>query len=225
MKLNISIDDVSPHQQSSTKVLSQCHRIIEKYPEAKFTLFVPTAYWRTIGLQRTDSPLPISYFTDFLIEMRQLPKENFEIGYHGHHHGIQGISNNDEFKNLDEEKANEIVNNMMNEALIGNIPFSPIFRPPAWKISESAAIVLANNGIKIFALHPHFKVKVPSGCKVVMANANPPFTPLDPSLDNMELVYHACEWDANYLSNKMVDDLFEFLERKKEIDFCFMGEM
>ena len=48
MKINISIDDVSPHQFSSTNVLDRCFELIQAFPDIKFTLFVPVAYWRTI---------------------------------------------------------------------------------------------------------------------------------------------------------------------------------
>ena len=41
MKVNISIDDVSPHPMSSVKVIERCREIIKKFPEAKFSLFVP----------------------------------------------------------------------------------------------------------------------------------------------------------------------------------------
>ena len=94
--VNISIDDVSPHPLSSVKVLERCYELIEEYEQIKFTLFVPMAYWRTIGNTATKGPLFINHFSDFCETLKQLPSENFELGYHGYHHGIPGISNNDE---------------------------------------------------------------------------------------------------------------------------------
>ena len=47
--VNISIDDVSPHPYSSINVINKCFYLIEKFNDIKFTLFVPTAYWRTIS--------------------------------------------------------------------------------------------------------------------------------------------------------------------------------
>ena len=35
MKVNISIDDVSPHPLSSTSVVNQCQKIIDEFPEVK----------------------------------------------------------------------------------------------------------------------------------------------------------------------------------------------
>lgn len=57
IKINISIDDVSPHPRSSKKVLEQCERLIKKFPNIKFTLFIPIAYWRTSGDTATRNPL------------------------------------------------------------------------------------------------------------------------------------------------------------------------
>ena len=61
--LNISIDDVSPHPLSSTKVLEQCYYLIEKFEDIKFTLFIPLAYWRTMRADiATEQPLvSVSY--------------------------------------------------------------------------------------------------------------------------------------------------------------------
>ena len=59
-RLNISIDDVSPHPNSGIdKLLPRFKRIIERYPDVKFTLFVPTAYFRQIKF-RTEKPLLLS---------------------------------------------------------------------------------------------------------------------------------------------------------------------
>jgi hypothetical protein len=43
--------------------------------------------------------------------------------------------------------------------------------------------------------------------------------------DNVEIVYHACEWDKNYLSDTRVDELIDFLQEANDSQFCFMGEM
>lgn len=64
--VNISIDDVSPHPLSSTKVLDQCFELIKYFPDIKFTLFVPAAYWRTMRKDiATKEPLRIDMFPYF----------------------------------------------------------------------------------------------------------------------------------------------------------------
>ena len=74
---------------------------------AKFTLFVPVAYWRTRGHTATEKPLILNEHREFCEILKLLPKTNFEIGYHGLLHGIPGISNNDEFQNLNYEQAKQ----------------------------------------------------------------------------------------------------------------------
>ena len=57
-KVNISIDDVSPHPRASINVLERCYELIEVFPDIKFSLFVPIAYWRTQKpITITKSPL------------------------------------------------------------------------------------------------------------------------------------------------------------------------
>ena len=78
-KVNISIDDVSPHPQSSVKVLDRCFKLIEEFKDIKFTLFVPIAYWRTFGSTASQRPYYIYEYPDFCECLKNLPKKNFEI--------------------------------------------------------------------------------------------------------------------------------------------------
>ena len=65
-KVNISIDDVSPHPMSSVGVIDRCMEVIEEFPDVKFTLFIPAAYWRTTRPEvATTKPLNLSDFPDF----------------------------------------------------------------------------------------------------------------------------------------------------------------
>ena len=110
--VNISIDDVSPHPQSSTKVLEKCHELIGLFPKIKFTLFVPSAYWRTMS-NTTDSPLYLDRYPDFCDEIRGLSPDNFEIGFHGYLHGIPKVSNNDEVAYINYNEAKNIFTNLL----------------------------------------------------------------------------------------------------------------
>ena len=79
--VNVSIDDVSPHPRSSTKVIDQCYKLIDSFPDIKFTLFVPTAYWRTMRAEiATKEPLVISKYPEFCEELKKLPVVNFAAG-------------------------------------------------------------------------------------------------------------------------------------------------
>jgi hypothetical protein len=229
--VNISIDDVSPHPFSSTKVIDQCFEIIKYFPSIKFTLFVPAAYWRTMRKDiATKEPLRIDMFPDFCKQISNLPDKNFEIGYHGLFHGIPGKSDNDEMKSLDYTQSKALIQNMIEiveNAGLKNI-FKPIIRPPAWRMSPQAIKAFRDSGFKILALNPlepwvesyqgeHLKKD-----DVVYFTSSPPFKPLVLT-EKTEIVYHACEWDKNYLGDDMKNSLIDFLiENQDNIKFEFM---
>ena len=92
-KINISIDDISPHPKSSVAVLDRCYELIEEFSNIKFTLFIPIAYWRTMKNSiATEKPLLITEYSSFCEELKELPENNFELAYHGYYHGIPGRS-------------------------------------------------------------------------------------------------------------------------------------
>jgi len=230
-KVNISIDDITPHPLSSTKVLQRCEEMIEEFNDIKFTLFIPVAYWRTQS-HATEKPLLISNHIDFCNEISALPKENYEIAYHGYYHGIPFRSNNDEFQHLDYEEAVEIFLKMFNvvKKLGLRERFSPIFRPPAWRMSPEAIRAAKATGIEILALSPkaYAKETYKGGEEefenVIYYNVNPPFEPLE-LYEQTEIVYHACEWDKNYLDKNKTKNLINFLKPNRDkIDFCFMKD-
>ncbi len=220
MKVNISIDDVTPFKLSSTKVLDQCFKLIEHFPDIKFTLFVPTAYNRTMGHTRTDKTYYISEYEDFCNTLKSLNINNFEIGYHGHYHGIPNISNNDEFKSLNYNEAKDRVQLMMDEGFKSGINFNPIFRPPAWKISCDAIRALKEVGINILAGSNRYKPSNLQGVKYVYETCSPPLSDLQLT-NETEIVFHACEWDRNHFNNTFSTELIELLKHK-DIDFVFM---
>ena len=236
-KVNISIDDVSPHPYASVGVIDQCNKLIDTFPDIKFSLFIPLAYWQTIARPRlatnTIKPLKINEYPDFCDFIRQLPEENFEICYHGYFHGIPFRSNNDEFQYLNFNEAEEKFNLIFDTANRAGLydKFKKIFRPPAWRMSPDAIKAAKKVGIEILALSPDdYAAKTYEGEEknfknVVYYNVNPPFKELK-LFDKTEMVYHACEWDKNYLSIELTSNLQEFLTlNKNEIDFCFLEEL
>ena len=59
--------------------------------------------------------------------------------------------------------------------------------------------------------------------KVNYYNLNPPFIPLKVlDEEQLNIVYHACEWDKNYLDMKKVEELSNFLKIIDEKEFIFM---
>jgi len=233
-KLNISIDDVSPHPLSSFQVLGACNTILEKFPDAKFTLFVPLAYWRTMSPgNSTKQSLNISHYPEFCEQLRLLPVENFELGLHGYHHGIPGKSNNDEFKSVTYQEALTILMTMKEEIERANVEnlFKPIFRPPAWRMSPGAIKACADFGIKTLALSniayakESYKGADEKFAHVVYETCCPPAVDLKLS-ELTEIVYHACTWDRNFLSDQAAQNLIKFLEdRADKFNFSFFEEM
>lgn len=233
MKVNISIDDVSPHQFSSTKVLDRCFELIQTFPDIKFTLFVPVAYWRTVKpTTATKEPLRLDAFPDFCKTIKELPQQNFEICYHGLFHGIPGKSDNDEFQSITKEQAIEkflAMFEIVERAGLSDV-FKPVFRPPAWRMSPHAIEAAKEAGIKVLALSPKdYAKQTYSGAeeafeKVVYFNCVPPFEPLSVYPVN-EIVYHACEWDKNYLSVELSKDLASWLQSQSDVQFKFIGDL
>lgn len=230
-KINISIDDVSPHPRSSKKVLKQCNDLISQFPNIKFTLFIPIAYWRTFGDTATNNPLYLWEDKELCDVLKNLNDDNYELGYHGFFHGIPGKSNNDEFQYLTEEEATQKIDFMEEGLKKAGLykKFKKIFRPPAWRISPGAIKAFKNKKFEILALSKQqyaldvYNDEQNNFPKVNYYNLNPPFIPLK-ELDNEQLniVYHACEWDKNYLSEEKMNDLIQFLNDIKNKEFIFM---
>ncbi len=231
--LNISIDDISPHPKSSTKVLEQCKRLISVFPDIKFSLFIPIAHWRTIRpTVATSKPFIISEYPEFCQTLKELPKENYEICYHGYYHGIPGQNDNNEFLDLTYDQTVEkfkLMKQTVEDAGLSEV-FKPIFRPPNWKMGPQVWDALSDQGIEIFAINDDQKFLDTYGGREEQYRTNictsaPPFKPLGLT-ENTVFVYHASDWDKNYLNESMTNDLLKFLhDNKHMINFTFMEEM
>lgn len=230
--LNISIDDVSPHPEASIKVLDRCYELIAIYPDIKFTLFIPMAYWRTIPGHNSLNPYVVSDDLQFCDVLNNLSEKNFEICFHGLYHGIPGKSNNDEFANVTFEEAKNKLESMFAIQVAGKLSkMKKVFRPPAWRMSPDAFAACKHMGIHTLALSPKdYAQKVYAGHdktfgRVVFYNVNPPFDPLA-LFPKTEVIFHSCEWDKNYLSIQQSKELEEFLSKNiEDIDFVFIESL
>ncbi len=230
MKVNISIDDVSPHQFSSTRILEKCDELVEQFPQIKFSLFIPLAYLRTVKPgTATANPLRISEFPDFCNELRNLDPDNYEIGYHGYFHGIPGKSDNDEFQHISYEDASIKADLMLEEVEksdLGHV-FKKMFRPPAWRMGPEAFRSLHDKGFDLFALTDlDYAVKTYAGSQEkypsTISAQFPPFRELKKE-EKCGIVYHACEWDQNFLDSEKLTKLIDFLN-KNNPEFVFLKE-
>lgn len=238
-QMNISIDDVSPHRLSGLDVIDRCYDVIRHFPDVKFTLFVPTAYWRTVVIPgRADTTtrraLFINEHPEFCRQLAKLPRSNFEVGYHGRFHGIPGRSNNDEFRSIDTSVCATLWHDMnldVSNAGLTHV-FKDIFRPPAMYMSPDALRFFAARDVTL-ALSPR-QIHVSSYGdalvevldKVVFANVWIPDDRLDDvSCDeHIELLYHACSWDGGYFNSERVAELITWLG-SNEVRHSFMDEM
>jgi len=231
--VNISIDDISPHPRSSIKVLERCFELIETFPDIKFSLFIPMAYWRTMRPGTTSKySFQINVHESFCNTLKALPEENFEICYHGLFHGIPGLSDVDEFKFLNYNQSIEKFKAMFDVAKEAGLfqKFKMIFRPPAWQMTPAGMKAGYDLGIKLYALSPKERHQVTyagedKNYNCVYYNVNPPYDELR-LFEKTEMVYHATEWDKNYLSHENKASLENFLiENKESVDFCFLEKM
>ncbi len=232
-RVNISIDDISPHPKASIKVLDRCYELINIFPSIKISLFVPIAYWRTqrIGVQ-TKEPLVIHKFPDFCETLKNLSPLNFEICYHGYYHGIPGENDNNEFLNITRAEASKRWSSMQDRVDLAGLKevFKPIFRPPAWRMGPDAWDALSEGGVELFAVSDiDYALESYQGKdKEYRSNYStvfPPFRPLEIK-ESCGIVYHACEWDRNFLDKKHTEELIDFLtEHKDNIEFAFMENL
>ncbi len=229
-RINISIDDVSPHPKSSLAVTDRCFELIDEFPDIKFSLFVPVAYWRTRtpGYSSRD-PYVIWKYPEFCEGLKGLPEKNFEICYHGYYHGIPGVTDNDEFFRITYEEAVDRVESMKGRVAKAGLSdlFKPIFRPPAWRLAPHAWDALSEGGFELFAVSdiPYALETYQGKDKEYRSNYSsifPPFKELKLK-ESCGIVYHACEWDRNYLDKNNTDSLASFLrDNKGDIQFVFM---
>jgi hypothetical protein len=212
-------------------VLERCEELIDKFPDIKISLFVPTAYWRTVKSgTTTQKPLKLSDFDDFCEELKDLDPDNYEVGFHGYYHGIPGESDNDEFQKISYQEANDKVDLMFAEVAASGLEnvFKKMFRPPAWRMNPDAFRCLSDRGFDIFALtdleyavetyaDAHMQYKHTMSCQF------PPFRPLKKE-KKCGIVYHACEWDKNFLSSEKTEELISFISALEEREFAFLED-
>lgn len=228
-KVNISIDDVTPHPKSGMGVVQRCLPLLEEFPDIKISLFVPLNYTR-----KGEPSYNILSYPLFCRALRILNPNNFEIGFHGYNHGLLGISNNDEFETiLYEEALNKFVQ-ISDIAHQSKVPFKPIFRPPAWRMSATAISAAIDTGMHVITLSPDKYAKDTYGGYdekdhiapyIMYYTSAPPFKPLQ-LVEKTSIVYHACEWDKNYFDDAKLQSLIAFLkENEGNYRFSFLEEL
>lgn len=221
-RFNLSLDDYSP--RNGTNDISWCFNLIKKYPDIKINLFVPAAYCR-LG----EVPHYLSKNLEWVEYVNKLPKENFRINFHGLYHRRTGDpkhynSNNDEFQFLNTEQAEKIVSRMINEFDIAGIEYKKIFRPPGWRISESAARVLTKKGFIIAGNKQYYKVISKKIKDVKWVSYNWDLTGPCNNLKDIIAYGHTSNWTNNYMDEdrfKLIDEALS----KEDFEYVFMEEL
>ena len=220
-RLVITLDDYSP--RPGTNDLSWCNKLIEKYPDIKFNLFTPVAFCR-LG----ENPYYISNHPEWIGAVKNLPESNYRINFHGVFHRRTGSkhpeSNNDEFQFLNTNETKGKIYKMKTEFKKSGIKVCKTFRPPAWKISASAARVLTDDGFVIAGDNKYYqKLKDSvSGMKWVSWNwdmIGPP-----PNDNDVVIFSHSSSWTNNYFDKKVYSKILELLDDNK-FEFKFIEEL
>lgn len=220
--VNISIDDVCPHPIMRFYAVSRITDLLDKYPNLKCSLFVPTRLKR---YKYKEKEYPLENYPDFVDQLKSLPSKNFEICYHGHMHGnSKPKSNNDEFRYIDKQKTIELLNESKKVFDSLGLTVNPVFRPPGFWMNAEAFAGCKEFGIKVLALHnkkqyiacyagEHLKYE-----RVIYIGRQP---------DNnrhVELLFHAGKDQKDFLNKQMFKELCKKLD-KWSPSFSFLGDL
>ena len=224
-KFNLSLDDMSPHPKAGLNFesINWCNELINKYPGIKINLFVPAAYCR-LG----ENPVFLSQHMDWVDRVNNLP-DNYKINMHGLYHRRTGYlrqhdSNNDEFQFLDVIRAKNIISDMIEEFEKAGLNYIKTFRPPGWKISVSAADVLARNGFIIAGNNQYHGIISKKLKNISWVSYNWDLTgPCKVSKDIIAYG-HTSSWTNNYMNKdrfKLIDNILS----KEEFNYVFIEKL
>jgi len=222
-KFNLSLDDMSPHPRAGLnfEAISWCDKLIENHPKLKINLFVPAAYCR-LG----EEPCYLSQHPEWVAKVNKLPR-NYRINMHGLFHrrtdGKNPDSNNDEFQFLRGEWAHAYVDTMATEFRNSKIRCHKTFRPPGWKISESAVKVLLSKGFMIAGNDSYYqKYKHIPNLRWVSYNWD--MTGPCEVKGNIIAYGHTSDWTNNYMDETRFNLISKVLDNEK-FDFKFIEEL
>lgn len=225
MRFNLSLDDFSPHPRAGLNFESiyWCNKLIDIYPEIKIDLFVPAAYSR-LG----EAPCFLSEHPEWIKRVISLP-DNYRICCHGYFHKRlsqkRGNSNNDEWQFLNEEQATVVFNHMVGEFQMAGLDYHKTFRPPGWKISQSAVKVLTDNNFIIAGSREYYdkiSTKV-SGSKWVLFNWDLVSQP--PKCDTVVAYGHTSSWTNNYMNEDRFNLICDYLSKQNDVRFEFIADL
>ena len=208
MKFNLSLDDMSPHSRAGLNFesINWCNKIIEKYPDFKVNLFIPSAFCR-LG----EKPNYLSAHPEWVIRVNNLPTNNYRVNLHGMFHrrtdGKHLPSNNDEFQYLTESETRSLILKIEGEFKKAGLNYYRTLRPPGWKISKAAEKVLVEMKYKI------------AGIKGVNWDLL-----TQPPQGDIFAYGHTSNWTKNYLNEERANVIMKVLDKQK-YEFKFLEDI
>lgn len=225
MRINISIDDISPRPDAGLECLKQCYSLIDIFPNIKFSLFIPCAYTRFSDGETNVNKWFLLHHPSFISELKHLARENFELGFHGYTHGNELTkSNNDEFASLSFKEASMLFSEMKHVFDECGLKYSNIFRPPAYRMSQEAirAAKARNITLGLHTAEPYKKTYAGEDetyNRVIYVDSHPPTAELV-KREKLSVVYHSLAKDRNFFNKERATELELFLI-ENECEFCF----
>ncbi len=218
IRLNVTIDDVSPHTRSSIVPVLEYKKML---PGKKITLFIPTAHWRTVRQEvATQYPLRLSQNEQFCQQLLDLPSVLFECAYHGEFHGRPFISDNDELMGLNYDEACAKFESMLNEVKLAGLEkrMTMIIRPPAWRMSAAAIRAARSFGFALALIDVDYAKETYAGedeleNDVIYSNLVYPQNDVTKIDCDSSICYHASNWDKGLLSQQALEQLTTVLNR------------
>ena len=219
MRINISIDDVCPHEVMGLDAVNRMKDLISFFPDLKVSLFVPVCLCRYKYREKSYYILDYPKFIDELISL----PINFEVCYHGYKHGNKKTgSNNDEFRYLQKDEAISIMKKCANSFFQAQITAKPVFRPPGFWLSPAAFDGCNKFGIRVFALHAEKRYKK------AYAGKDHQYTTVyvgkQPYRDDKEIIYHGGKDQRDFFNKNRFTKLLKWIKEIDNVSFVFLED-
>jgi len=222
---NLSLDDFSPHPKAGLdfESIGWCDKLIEKWPEIKINLFVPTAFAR-LG----EEPCFLYNNPEWIKRVKKLPK-NYRLNLHGHFHrrtdGKHPNSNNDEMQFLTRREAEILFNASKGVFGKAKLLYFKTIRPPGWKISRSACEILAERGFLIAGNSTYYQKYEGQIHNLRWVSYNWDLNnPCNIKNEDIIAYGHTSNWTSNYMCKKTFDYVVSLLESDSFV-FRFLEDL
>lgn len=226
VKYNLNFDDLVPHYSDITLL----ERLVEIFPKIKITIFMSAN-------SRVGRDCNILNNPEFCQRIAQLPKNNFEIGFHGYYHHLNDWARTPEFKYLSKKEATDILRKCERVFKKAGIEFIRGFRPPRFELSKGTQEALEDLNYLFLSDLPkyyeeHKDIKIPR----VFANSD--------IVENEEYIFykqyrhllldtrkyyihrgHLVGNCDNYLTQESFNNIIKTINNFKKVKFMFLSEI